>query len=220
MLGRSILALAGFGIAGAAFHYLPVEGRASSSAPVVARGESLVSNDDRVFLPATRQAASRDAVDGDPIKSLLKVDHRMGYGDYVWRDKGIPVGPVWVRVDLTSQLMSVFRAGHEIGTSVILYGATQKETPTGVFPILAKLKDHQSSTYDAQMPYTLRLTGDGVSIHGSDVRWGAATHGCIGVPVEFAHLLFDQVSKGSRVVILSGSTSKTAKVAGQLKNTV
>jgi lipoprotein-anchoring transpeptidase ErfK/SrfK len=111
---------------------------------------------------------------------------------------------VWIRVDLESQIISVFRAGHEIGTAVILYGATEKQTPNGTFPILAKIKDHRSITYDnAPMPYTLRLTGDGVSIHGSDVRWGRATHGCIGVPVEFAHKLFDQASKGDQVVIVT-----------------
>ena len=87
---------------------------------------------------------------------------------------------------------------------MILYGADEKETPVGVFPILAKIKNHKSITYgDAPMPYTLRLTGDGVSIHGSDVRWGRATHGCIGVPVDFAHKLFDDVSKGDQVTITS-----------------
>ena len=53
----------------------------------------------------------------------------------------------------------MFRSGHEIGTAVILYGADGLPTPTGKFPILAKLKDHRSITYDnAPMPYTLRLT--------------------------------------------------------------
>ena len=54
---------------------------------------------------------------------------------------------------------------HEIGTAVILYGADSVPTPTGKFPVIAKLKDHRSATYDAPMPYTLRLTADGVSIH-------------------------------------------------------
>ena len=73
-----------------------------------------------------------------------------------------------------------------------------------MFPVLAKMRDHKSITYDnAPMPYTLRLTDDGVSIHGSDVRWGRATHGCIGVPLEFAHKLFDQVAKGDQVTIVS-----------------
>ena len=52
------------------------------------------------------------------------------------------------------------------------------------------------------MPYTLRLTDDGVSIHASSVRWGAATHGCIGVPLDFARLLFGAAGKGDFVVIV------------------
>lgn len=176
-------------------------GSAAPRSPIV---EALRKTDgDRLFLDAAQQVDAREIALGAPIKSVLNVRRRMAYGDFVWRDRGVPQGSVWVRVDLKSQLLSVFRAGHEIGTAVILYGASEKQTPTGVFPILAKIKDHESSTYDARMPYTLRLTGDGVSIHGSDVRWGAATHGCIGVPVEFARQLFDQVAKGSKVVILA-----------------
>jgi lipoprotein-anchoring transpeptidase ErfK/SrfK len=52
------------------------------------------------------------------------------------------------------------------------------------------------------MPFTLRLTNDGVAIHGSDVAKGAATHGCLGVPVEFAKLLFDQMRVGDEVLVV------------------
>ncbi len=90
----------------------------------------------------------------------------------------------------------------EIGTAVILYGADEKPTPTGELSIREKLKDHRSNTYDAPMPYTMRLTDDGVAIHGSNVRWGAATHGCIGVPLDFAAKLFEQVKVGDPVVII------------------
>ena len=138
-----------------------------------------------------------------PVRSLLNVKQRMHYGDYIWDDKNVPRGPAWIRVDLDSQLLSVFRGGNEIGTAVILYGATQKETPTGVFPILAKMSKHRSSSYDAEMPYTLRLTNDGISIHASNVRWGLATHGCIGVPLGFAQKMFDEVARGDKVLILS-----------------
>ena len=74
-----------------------------------------------------------------------------------------------------------------------------------VATLLAKYKDHRSITYDnAPMPYTLRLTRDGVSIHGSNVRWGYATHGCIGVPVAFAAKLFAAVRTGDEVLIVPG----------------
>jgi hypothetical protein len=151
-----------------------------------------------------REAVANGALDR-PVKTMLDVRSPLGYGDYRWDDRGVPAGPTWIRVDLDSQLISVFRAGHEIGTAVILYGADSKETPAGKFPIRAKLKDHRSATYDgAPMPYTLRLTDDGVSIHGSDVRWGYATHGCIGVPMAFAAKLFAAVGKGDEVVIVAG----------------
>lgn len=141
---------------------------------------------------------------GLPISTVLNVRRAMHYGDYIWDESGVAPGSAWVRVDLDAQIISVFRAGHEIGTAVILYGADKKPTPTGRFPILAKLKDHQSSLYDAKMPYTLRLTGDGIAIHGSNVRKGLATNGCIGVPEDFAAKLFDQMNVGSEVVIVRG----------------
>ncbi len=137
-----------------------------------------------------------------PIKSLLKVDKPLHFGEFTWNDTGIPSGPVWIRIDPRTQLLSVFRNGDEIGTTVIVYGGDNKETPTGTFHILARDKDHRSSLYDAAMPYTLQLTNDGVAIHGSTVRWGAATHGCIGVPLEFARRLFDQAKVGDEVIIL------------------
>lgn len=137
-----------------------------------------------------------------PLKSILNVRGPLSYGQFVWDTKGIPAGKIWVRIDLDRQILSVFRGGHEIGTSVILHGADSYETPLGTFPIKAKSKDYRSKTYDAPMPYSLRLTDDGVAVHGSDVRWGAATHGCIGVPPEFAKLLFDEVHVGDPVTVL------------------
>ena len=153
---------------------------------------------------ALRQAYAAGLVDR-PIKSILNVPGRMSYGDFRWNDKGVPAGPIWIRVDLKSQMLSVFRSGHEIGTAVILYGADSVPTPTGRFPIMAKLKDHRSATYDAPMPYTLRLTADGVSIHASNVRWGLATHGCIGIPDAFAARLFAAAAVGDEVTILDGA---------------
>jgi hypothetical protein len=143
-----------------------------------------------------------------PVSTMLKVPARMSYGEFRWDDKGVPAGPTWIRVDLRSQILSVFRGGHEIGTAVILYGADGLATPTGKFPVLTKLRDHRSQTYDAPMPYTLRLTADGVSIHGSKVRWGFATHGCVGVPTAFASKLFAAVSVGDEVLIVGGDEAK------------
>jgi hypothetical protein len=145
-----------------------------------------------------------------PVRSLLETKGAMRYGDYRWDEDGVPPGPVWVRVDLAGQMISVFRGADEIGTAVILYGTDGKPTPTGNFPILARAVRHQSTLYDAEMPYMLRLTGDGVAIHASAVRFGAATHGCIGVPEAFAAKLFAVVKRGDPVSILPASAPRPA----------
>ena len=165
----------------------------------------------RIVVPATttREALAEGLI-LRPVNTIIAVPGRMQYGDYRWDEQGVPAGPTWVRVDLKSQIISVFRGGQEIGTAVILYGADGLPTPTGKFPVLAKLKHHWSQTYDAPMPYTLRLTADGVSIHGSNVRWGYATHGCVGVPTAFAAKLFDAVSVGDDVLIVGQGKTKAA----------
>lgn len=142
------------------------------------------------------------------VRSVLNIAKPMHFGDFVWNDDRVPQGTVWIRVDLAHQLLSVFRDGHEIGSSVILYGDNTKLTPTGSFTILHKDQHYYSHTYDAPMPYALRLTEDGVAIHGSNVREGWATHGCIGVPLEFARLLFEAASKGDLVVVLPAQSGQ------------
>jgi hypothetical protein len=141
------------------------------------------------------------------IRSLLDVPRPMAFGDYVWDEAGVPPGPLWVRVDIGAQLISVFRGEHEIGTAVILYGGLGKPTPVGAFHIKQKARDYVSHTYDAPMPFMLRLTDDGVAVHASTVRPGWATHGCIGVPPAFAERLFAEARLGDTVLITGNARS-------------
>jgi len=208
---RSLLALGGFALGGTTAALLSGSNAPHAQPAPIARHAAI--QPDRLAVP---QASAREALAHGlilhPVSTILAVPGRMQYGDYRWDDKGVPQGPAWVRVDLKSQIISVFRGGQEIGTAVILYGADGLPTPTGKFPILAKLKDHRSQTYDAPMPYTLRLTADGVSIHGSNVRWGYATHGCVGIPTAFAAKLFDVVKVGDVVLVVgdAGVSSRRA----------
>jgi L,D-transpeptidase catalytic domain len=204
---KTLLASFGFSLGGAVAAALFSGGQAAQPARAgPQRSVAAAPLPGRIAVsPAELRQAYKAGLIDRPIKTILDVPGRMQYGDFRWDDKGVPAGPTWIRVDLHSQLISVFRAGHEIGTAVILYGTDGYPTPTGKFPILAKLKDHRSATYDnAPMPYTLRLRNDGVSIHGSNVRWGFASHGCIGVPVPFAAKLFDAVRRGDEVLIVRG----------------
>ena len=146
------------------------------------------------------------------VKRVLQIDGPFRHGDFAWNEDGAPAtGPIIITVDLRAQTLSVFRAGYEIGAAVILYGATDKPSPLGAFPITQKDADHVSNLYDAPMPYMLRLTSDGVAIHGSDVKWGNATHGCIGVPTPFAQKLFGVTKLGDVVVITNGKRLDISK---------
>ena len=157
-------------------------------------------------------ATPRPAATADPlvVKRILPIGP-IRFGDYSWDTKGVPAGQIVITVDLAAQTLSVFRDGYEIGATAILYGADDKPTPLGAFPILMKDADHVSATYGAPMPYTLRLTADGVSVHGTEVAWGYATHGCIGVPTAFAKLLFREAKLGDMVIVTRSKTLATGQ---------
>jgi hypothetical protein len=133
--------------------------------------------------------------------TLLKVPAVMRHGDFLWNDQGVPKGEVTIWVDLRRQMISAYRGGHEIGTAIIVYGAEDMSSPEGRFPILNKQRHYHSRTYDAPMPASLFITNDGVALHGSPMSSRRASHGCIGLPVEFAEKLFDASNVGNIVEI-------------------
>lgn len=140
------------------------------------------------------------------VTTTLGTDDPLATGDYIWDDEGVAPGPIRIVVDLEAERLYVYRNGEEIGRSSIISGWGDKPTPLGEFPILMKDRDHVSSTYwGAPMPYTLRLTRDGVAIHGSEqIADDIATHGCVGLPKEFAAILFANARVGDRVIITNG----------------
>jgi lipoprotein-anchoring transpeptidase ErfK/SrfK len=141
------------------------------------------------------------------VTHILPVDGPMRHGEWHWDEAGSdPAAPLVITVDLAAQVLSAFRGGREIGTAVILYGADAKPTPLGVYPITQKARRHTSNLYDAPMPYMLRLTNDGITIHASPVAEGYMTHGCIGVPLPFAARLFGAAKLGDKVIVTRGET--------------
>jgi lipoprotein-anchoring transpeptidase ErfK/SrfK len=143
------------------------------------------------------------------IKRILPIDGPIRYGEWHWDEAGVPAGPLVVTVDLEARVVSVFRGGYEIGATAALLGTPQHPTPLGTFPILSRERHNVSEKYgNAPMPWTLRLTHDGVAIHGGGlVENGYASHGCIGVPDEFASRLFAAAKKGDKVIITRGKTA-------------
>lgn len=150
--------------------------------------------------------AHAQADDPFVIKRVLPIDGPIKYGEWHWDDEGVPAGPLRITVDLQARVISVFRAGYEIGAAAALLGTPDHPTPIGTFPILGRERHNVSEKYgNAPMPWTLRLTHDGVAIHGgSNVALGYASHGCVAVPDEFASRLFDTAAIGDIVIITNG----------------
>ena len=154
-----------------------------------------------LVVPAEAKLAIARKLLPPGTKSLLTVSAQLQHGDYVWNEQGIKAGKLTIWVDLRRQMVSAFRNGHEVGTAVIVYGAKDMASPEGVFRILRKSRDYHSRTYDAPMPHSLFITNDGVALHGSPMSKRRASHGCIGLPGEFARKLFDASKVGDIVEI-------------------
>jgi hypothetical protein len=138
--------------------------------------------------------------------ALAKQAEQLKPGQWVWAPQIAPEGPVLVYVDLGRQRATVYRNGVRIGVSTISSGKDGYETPTGVFTILEKDKDHRSRTYDdAPMPYQQRLTWKGVAMHAGNLPGFPASHGCVRLPMEFARKLFTVTPMGGTVIIAGGN---------------
>lgn len=185
---------------------------AAGSSPVLAPPGSDAANAGADYARPAAPAAAVPAPSPVPtpeeqglvIHRVLPISGPIRYGEWHWDEAGVPAGPLIVTVDLEARVLSVFRGGYEIGTTAVLLGTQEKPTPTGVFPITQKDANHVSNLYDAPMPYMLRLTNDGVTIHATNVQNGYASHGCIGVPKTFARKLFGEAKLGDRVYVTRG----------------
>jgi L,D-transpeptidase catalytic domain len=127
---------------------------------------------------------------------------QLSNGEFNWRPDRSPTGPVIVIVSLPDQRVYVYRDGVRIAVSTCSTGKLGHRTPTGVFKILQKDKNHHSSTYNnAPMPYMNRLTWSGIALHAGQLPGYPASHGCVRLPKEFAELLFGVTKLGMTVVI-------------------
>lgn len=183
---------------------------ASLTEASVAMGEApdaSADNKNPVPPPPSKTAPETTKMADEPfvIKRILPIDGPIRYGEWHWNDKDVPEGPIVVTVDLEARVLSVFRNGYEIGATAVLLGTEDKPTPLGVFAITEKDRDHVSDIYTgAPMPYMQRLTNDGITLHGSKVELGYASHGCVGMPEPFAARLFKTTSVGDKVYITRG----------------
>ncbi|TMA92307.1 MAG: L,D-transpeptidase [Deltaproteobacteria bacterium] len=135
-------------------------------------------------------------------------------GDYIWHPEISPAGPVVILVSLPDQVLYVFRNGVRIGRSTVSSGTKGHRTPTGVFTVMQKKVDHESTIYKgAKMPHMQRLTWGGIAMHAGQLPGYPASHGCVRLPVDFAEKLYSVTEIGTTVIIADnesgpGTTTK------------
>jgi L,D-transpeptidase catalytic domain len=140
----------------------------------------------------------------DPIDTPLT---QLQKGEFIWMGDAVTSGPVVMVVSLNEQRAYVYRNGVLIGASTVSTGRPGHLTPTGVFTVLQKQKEHRSTIYDgAPMPYMERLTWGGVALHAGGLPGYPESHGCVHLPSEFARLLYEISPAGMTVVIASAAT--------------
>ena len=154
---------------------------------------------------ALQEPALADSVPFWGAKASVAIDTPIGRlknGEFLWMAQAVTAGPVVMVVSITEQRAYLYRNGVLIGATTISTGRPGHATPTGVFTVLQKQKEHRSTIYEgAPMPYMERLTWGGVALHAGGLPGYPESHGCIHLPSEFARRLFDISPNGMTVVI-------------------
>ena len=160
---------------------------------------------------APQAPAAADSVPFWGAKASVPIDtpiNQLKKGQFLWMGEAVTTGPVVMVVSITEQRAYVYRNGIVIGATTVSTGRPGHQTPTGVFTVLQKQKEHRSTIYDgAPMPYMERLTWGGIALHAGGLPGYPESHGCIHLPTEFAQRLFDISPNGMTVVIGTDQTA-------------
>lgn len=132
-------------------------------------------------------------------------------GQFEWHPERSPSGPLLIVVSIDDQVAYVYRNAVLIARSTVSTGAPGHDTPTGVFTILQKNRDHESSIYKgAKMPNMQRLTWSGIAMHAGELPGYPASHGCVRLPMEFSAKLFGITEMGGTVVVTKKAAAPSA----------
>ncbi len=102
-------------------------------------------------LPAPAQVPN---VDPASAATIPGAQPRLEPGEFEWHPERSPDGPLLVVCSIDDQMLYAYRNGVQIARSTVSTGRKGKRTPTGVFTILQRKVDHESSIYKgAKMPY-------------------------------------------------------------------
>jgi len=125
---------------------------------------------------------------------------------------GTAQAEVLIKIDKSSQTLTVSRDGEPLYTWPVSTGRTGHPTPSGAFSAFRMEADHYSKEWDeAPMPHSIFFTKLGHAIHGTyDTKklGKPASHGCVRLSPAHAATLFAMVKQNgvtNTKVVLTGS---------------
>ncbi len=158
----------------------------------------------------TTAARIREALEGAESKKM-----ECAWYDYALdRDtENGDIGYTYIEVSLDDQHMWYYKDGElKIETDVVTgLDTEERRTPTGVYAVLDKLRDHtMTGSYgSAFVHYTLAYNIDGICIHdatwrgsfGGDIWRSSGSHGCVNTPISVMAELYGMVDLNTPIVV-------------------
>jgi len=126
-------------------------------------------------------------------------------------------GPLTLVISIGNQSVSVYDGDKRVARAPVSTGKRGHRTPTGIFSIIQKRRQHYSNLYrGASMPFMQRITWSGIALHAGALPGYPASHGCIRLPYSFARDLFKLTTMGDRVIVTSGNVTPSMISHGNL----
>lgn len=136
---------------------------------------------------------------------LIASDAGVGY---IRRDVAKNLGNVAVVVDISTQNLVLYKDAKPYYISNVVTGQTSTPTDIGLFEINAKVREYDLTKYDVHVSYWMPFNGD-QGLHdaswrnnfGGNIYKNNGSHGCINLPFETAAEVFENVEKGTKVLV-------------------
>ncbi len=147
------------------------------------------------------------------VEAVYSVVEEAAEGEYV------DFGGNYCEVDLTNQMVYVYKDGQQVVASQCVTGCVAKGngTPTGVYHIFSMDKDRylRGPGYKTWVNFFVPFNG-GIGFHdaswrstfGGNIYLYNGSHGCINMPYSAVKQLFDNVTMGETVVVHGGGTAQ------------
>ena len=129
-------------------------------------------------------------------------------------------GNTYIEVDISAQQMWFIKNGSVVFQSAVVTGSPGRDTPTGNFKILEKLRNKTlrgnidpatgKPEYETPVSYWARVTWSGIGFHdatwqpafgGQLYRQGYGSHGCINMPLGAVSQFYNMIYVGCPVLI-------------------